>query len=89
MPIKKENNFIGWLLLIGWVIFVYAIAYHFHIPPLRKELSKQLPVQQKFEVIPSDFKARLRFHGLDKQMSVIEINNGKLYFYRNGKKCSF
>jgi hypothetical protein len=39
--------------------------------------------------LPQDFRSRLKRHGLSKQISVIEIINGKLYFYRDGKRCKF
>ena len=39
--------------------------------------------------IPKDFRSRLAKHGLDKQVSLIEIRGGKLYFYRDGKWCKF
>jgi hypothetical protein len=79
---ERKSRPFGHYLLFAWIVFLYLFAgyYALHVqrqaPPIRVEMA-----------VPQDFHARLKKHGLDKQLSVIEISNGKLYFYRDGKRC--
>ena len=78
----KKHRPIGWYLLFSWMLFLYAFAYYHAMHFKNERLSANMGT-----TIPQDIRSRLKKHGLDKQFSVVEIKNGKLYFYRNGKRC--
>ena len=80
----RKRKSIGRYLLFAWILFLYIFAYYYAFDYKNQPLSANVDL-----TIPQDFHSRLRKHGLDKQIGIIEINNGKLYFYRNGKKCKF
>lgn len=82
---ERKHKTIGWYLLFGWILFLYIFAYY-HVLHLKKQA---LPTNTVDMTVTRDFRSRLKKHGLDKQFSVIEINNGKLYYYREGKRCEF
>ncbi len=81
----KDREAIGWYVATACLLLLYLLfSYLFY----RTSFPKTVPVRDSL-VLPVDFQERLRFHGLDKKVSVIEINQGNLYFYRDGKKCTF
>ncbi len=84
MAKESFRDLLGWYVAIAWTLLFYLLFSYLYMtsPP------KELPVVDGL-IIPVDFKQRLHFHGLDKEISVIEINRGNLYFYRDGKKCTF
>ena len=85
-PIIKRS--VGWFFFVLWIIYLYAIAYYYfiyHLYPSKIEL----PFKPRTIAVPADFKYRLHFHGLEKMIRFIEIDDGGLYFIRDGKKCSF
>ena len=85
---ESKRKPIGWYLLFAWILFLclftcyYGLDYKYQLAPPNVDMT-----------IPRDFRSRLKKHGLDKQFSIVEINydalNGKLYFYRGGKRCIF
>ena len=81
---KRKDKPIVWYLLFAWILFLYIFAYYNAFDYKNQSLSANVVV-----TIPEDFHSRLKKHGLDKQIGIIEISDGKLYFYRNGKKCKF
>ena len=88
MTIKKAKSSVGWFLFVLWIIYLYGIAYYYfvyHISPAQRNF----PFKQQTIAVPLDFKHRLHFHGLDREISVIEIGDGDISFVRDGKKCPF
>ncbi len=81
---KRKLKPISRYLLIAWILFLYIFAGYYAL-----QSEKQSLIDKVYFKVPQDFHSRLKKHGLDKQFSVVEISGGKLYFYRNGKKCSF
>jgi hypothetical protein len=81
---KRTHKPIGRYLFVAWIIFLYIFAGYY---VLRSE--NQPLIDNAYFKVPQDFRSRLRKHGLDKQFSIVEISNGKLYFYKDGKKCTF
>ena len=81
---EGKHKPIGRYLLIAWIAFLYIFAGYYALHSQNQPL-----IADAFFKVPKDFHSRLRKHGLDKQFSVVEINNGKLYFYRDGKRCTF
>jgi len=83
---RQERNYksIGYYLLAIWIVFLFIFAGGY----AQRGETQPLTVKTYFRM-PRDFRSRLKKHGLDKQFSVVEINDGKLYFYRDGKKCIF
>ena len=81
---ERKRKPIGRYLLFAWMLFLYIFACYYALDD-----KKQLPPAHVDTTIPQDFRSRLKKHGLDKQFSIVEITNGKLYFYRVGKKCKF
>ena len=89
---KRKHRPIGRYLLIVWILFLYIFAGFYVLHSENRSLigdSAQKLIPNVYFKIPQDFHSRLKKHGLDKQFSVVEINDGKLYFYRDGKKCIF
>lgn len=88
MPVKNNKNkkSLGYYFLIMWIVFLYVVAYYclYNMHGIREMRATKTTV-----VVPADFKERLHFHGLDKEISVIERGPDKLYFVRSGKKCVF
>lgn len=81
---ERKHKPIGRYLFIAWVLFLFIFAGYYGSPNLKQPL-----ITNAYFKIPKDFRSRLRKHGLDKQFSVVEIKKGKLYFYRDGKRCIF
>jgi hypothetical protein len=84
MDEERKSRPIGWYLLLGWILLLYIFAGYYVLHFNNQALSSNVDI-----TVPQGFHSRLKKHGLDKQFSVIEISNGKLYFYRGGKRCNF
>jgi dolichyl-phosphate-mannose--protein O-mannosyl transferase len=81
---ERKRKPIGRYLLFVWILFLYIFACYYALHFNKQDLTTNANV-----TLPQDFRSRLKRHGLSKQISVIEIINGKLYFYRDGKRCKF
>ncbi len=84
MTTEKTRKSVGWYVLCAWILFLYFFACYYMIDSKKETLHDEVDI-----TIPQDFHSRLKKHGLDKQVSIVEIARGKLYFYRDGKKCNF
>ena len=80
----QKRKPLGWYLLLGWILFLYIFACYYGMNYINHSRSDKVDL-----TIPQDFRSRLKKHGLDKKLSIVEISNGKLYFYRDDKKCKF
>jgi len=81
---ERKRRPIGRCLFIVWVLFLYIFAGYYEVHSQNQPL-----ITKAYFKVPEDFRSRLKKHGLDKRFSVVEISDGKLYFYRDGKKCIF
>lgn len=81
---ESKRKPMGWYLLFAWILFLYIFACYYAL-----DYKNRLAPANVDMTIPHDFRSRLKKHGLDKQFSIVEITNGKLYFYRGGKRCKF
>jgi hypothetical protein len=84
MDKKRKPIPIGRYLLLAWILFLYLFAGYYALPVNNQPLFANVDI-----LLPRDFHARLMKHGLNKQFSAIEMSNGILYFYRDGKRCTF
>jgi len=84
MKQEKKHRPLGRYLLIVWIPFLYIFAGYYALHSQNEPL-----ITKAYFKVPQDFRYRLKKHGLDKQFSVVEMSNGKLFFYRDGKRCEF
>ena len=78
---KRRMTLWHWALLaLLYLLFCYWFFY--------QEPVRYAPIQPT-TIERAAHKERLKYHGLDRQVSVIHEENGKEYFYRDGKKCTF
>ena len=78
---KRRMKLWHWALLAALYLF---FCWWFLYPALVRYIPDQPTAAER-----ADFQRRARYHGLDKQALVTIEEQGKTYFYRNGRKCRF
>jgi hypothetical protein len=88
---KEACICIGGALLIVVIILLLALIPCLFLDPIDRSAGRSpRPIEQPMsEDVKSYFRARLAYHGLHKQVSVVYDYPEKPYFIREGRRCRF